>query len=112
MSHRLSEVAPVSSGGLSAQTGQQHPDRLWRTPDPKPSYDAIVVGAGGHGLATAYYLARNHGVTNVAVLEKGWLAGGNMARNTTIIRSNYLWDESAALYEQALNLWEQLPAEL
>ncbi len=94
------------------QTGQQHPDWLWRTPDPKPSYDVIVVGAGGHGLATAYYLAQNHGITNVAVLEKGWLAGGNMARNTTIIRSNYLWDESAAIYEHALKLWEGLPEEL
>ena len=90
----------------------EHPDWLWRTPDPKPSYDAIVVGGGGHGIATAYYLAKNHGLTNVAVLEKGWLAGGNMARNTTIIRSNYLWDESAGIYEFALKLWEQLPAEL
>jgi sarcosine oxidase, subunit beta len=90
----------------------EHPDWLWRNPDPKPSYDAIVVGGGGHGIATAYYLAKNHGLTNVAVLEKGWLAGGNMARNTTIIRSNYLWDESAAIYEFALTLWEQLPAEL
>ena len=90
----------------------EHPDWLWRNPDPKPSYDAIVVGGGGHGIATAYYLAKNHGITNVAVLEKGWLAGGNMARNTTIIRSNYLWDESAGIYEFALELWEQLPAEL
>jgi len=90
----------------------EHPDWLWRDPDPKPSYDAIVVGGGGHGLATAYYLAKNHGITNVAILEKGWLAGGNMARNTTIIRSNYLWDESSAIYEFALKLWEQLPAEL
>ena len=90
----------------------EHPAWLWRDPDPKPSYDAIVVGGGGHGLATAYYLAKNHGITNVAVLEKGWLAGGNMARNTTIIRSNYLWDESAAIYEFALKQWEQLPAEL
>jgi len=90
----------------------EHPDWLWRDPDPKPSYDAIVVGGGGHGLATAYYLAKNHGITNVAVLEKGWLAGGNMARNTTIIRSNYLWDESAAIYEFALKQWEDLPAEL
>ncbi len=90
----------------------EHPDWLWRTPDPKPSYDAIVIGGGGHGIATAYYLAKNHGLTNVAVLEKGWLAGGNMARNTTIIRSNYLWDESAGMYEFALKLWEQLPAEL
>ena len=90
----------------------EHPDRLWRDPDPKASYDAVVVGGGGHGLATAYYLARNHGMTNVAVLERGWLAGGNMARNTTIIRSNYLWDQSAAIYEFALRLWEQLPQEL
>jgi sarcosine oxidase subunit beta len=90
----------------------EHPDWLWRDPDPRSSYDAIVVGGGGHGLATAYYLAKNHGITNVAVLEKGWLAGGNMARNTTIIRSNYLWDESAAIYEFALRLWESLPAEL
>jgi sarcosine oxidase subunit beta len=72
----------------------------------------VIVGAGGHGLATAYYLARNHGVRNVAVVEKGWLAGGNMARNTTIIRSNYLWDESAAIYEHSLKLWEGLQAEL
>jgi sarcosine oxidase subunit beta len=90
----------------------QHPDHLWRNPDPKPSYDVIIVGAGGHGLATAYYLARNHGITNVAVLEKGWLAGGNMARNTTIIRSNYLWDESAGIYEHALKLWETLEEDL
>ncbi|HET8561066.1 MAG TPA: sarcosine oxidase subunit beta family protein [Marmoricola sp.] len=90
----------------------EHPDWLWRNPDPKPSYDAVVVGGGGHGIATAYYLAKNHGLTNIAVLEKGWLAGGNMARNTTIIRSNYLWDESAAIYEFALKLWEQLPEEL
>jgi sarcosine oxidase subunit beta len=90
----------------------EHPAWLWRDPDPKPSYDAIVVGGGGHGLATAYYLAKNHGLTNIAVLEKGWLAGGNMARNTTIIRSNYLWDESAAIYEFALKQWELLPAEL
>jgi sarcosine oxidase subunit beta len=90
----------------------EHPAWLWRDPDPEPSYDALVVGGGGHGLATAYYLARNHGMTNIAVLEKGWLAGGNMARNTTIIRSNYLWDESAAIYEFALKLWERLPSEL
>jgi sarcosine oxidase, subunit beta len=90
----------------------EHPAWLWRNPDPKPSYDAVVVGGGGHGLATAYYLAKNHGLTNIAVLEKGWLAGGNMARNTTIIRSNYLLDQSAAMYEFALRLWEGLPAEL
>jgi sarcosine oxidase subunit beta len=95
-----------------SHTLPEHPDWLWRTPELKSSYDVIVVGAGGHGLATAYYLAKNHGITDVAVLEKGWLAGGNMARNTTIIRSNYLWDESAAIYEHALKLWEVLPEEL
>jgi sarcosine oxidase subunit beta len=97
---------------VSTRPLPEHPDWLWRDPDPTSSYDAIVVGGGGHGLATAYYLARNHGITKIAVLEKGWLAGGNMARNTTIIRSNYLWDESAAIYEFALKLWEELPAEL
>ncbi|MCB5906314.1 sarcosine oxidase subunit beta family protein [Streptomyces pinistramenti] len=90
----------------------EHPEPLWRNPEPRSSYDVVIVGGGGHGLATAYYLASVHGITNVAVLEKGWLAGGNMARNTTIIRSNYLWDESAALYEHALKLWEGLPDEL
>ena len=72
----------------------------------------VIVGGGGHGLATAYYLAREHGITDVAVVERGWLAGGNVARNTAIIRSNYLWDESAAIYDHALSLWETLPAEL
>jgi sarcosine oxidase, subunit beta len=90
----------------------EHPAGLWRNPDPRRTYDVVIVGAGGHGLATAYYLARNHGISNIAVLERGWLAGGNMARNTAIIRSNYLWDESAALYEHALKLWEGLSEEL
>ena len=90
----------------------EHPDFLWRNPEPKRSYDVVIVGAGGHGLATAHYLAKNHGITDVAVLEKGWLAGGNMARNTTIIRSNYLWDESAGIYEHALKLWEGLEDDL
>ena len=90
----------------------QHPDHLWRNPEPKRAYDVVIVGAGGHGLATAYYLAKNHGITSVAVLERGWLAGGNMARNTTVIRSNYLWDESAAIYEHSLKLWETLSDEL
>ncbi|MFD7073724.1 sarcosine oxidase subunit beta family protein [Nocardioides sp. NPDC057577] len=90
----------------------EHPDFLWRNPEPKSSYDVVIIGGGGHGLATAYYLAKNHGITNVAVLERGWLAGGNMARNTTIIRSNYLWDESAAIYEHSLKQWEVLPDEL
>ena len=90
----------------------EHPDFLWRSPEPATSYDVVIVGGGGHGLATAYYLASVHGITNVAILEKGWLAGGNMARNTTIIRSNYLWDESAGIYERALQLWEGWPEEL
>jgi len=86
--------------------------RQWRSPEPKPSYDVIIVGAGGHGLATAFYLAKEHGITNVAVVERGWLGGGNTGRNTTIIRSNYLFDESARLYEHALKLWEGLSQEL
>ncbi|MDA0704166.1 MAG: sarcosine oxidase subunit beta family protein, partial [Proteobacteria bacterium] len=84
----------------------------WRSPEPKPSYDAIVVGGGGHGLATAYYLAKEHGLTNVAVVEKGPIGLGNTGRNTTIVRSNYLWDESAAIYELSLKLYEGLSQDL
>ena len=86
--------------------------RAWRAPEPKPHYDVVIIGAGGHGLATAYYLAKEHGIANVAVLEKGWLGGGNTARNTTIVRSNYLWDEAAHLYEKSLKLWEGLSQDL
>ena len=86
--------------------------QAWRSPDPKFSYDVIVIGGGGHGLATAYYLAKEHGISNVAVLEKGWVGSGNTGRNTTIIRSNYLWDESAAIYEKALQLYEGLSQDL
>ncbi len=84
----------------------------WRSPEPKPSYEVVIVGGGGHGLATAYYLAKEHGITDVAVIERGWLGGGNTGRNTTIVRSNYLWDESAQLYEHALKLWEGLSRDL
>ena len=90
----------------------EHPERLWRTPQPRRAYDAVIVGAGGHGLATAYYLAKEHGVRNVAVVERGWLGGDNTARNTTIVRSNYLWDEATALYEKAMKLWEGLSQDL
>jgi heterotetrameric sarcosine oxidase beta subunit len=84
----------------------------WRDAEPKPRYDIIVIGGGGHGLATAYYLAKNHGVTNVAVLEAGWIGGGNTGRNTTIVRSNYLYPESARLYEFSLQQYEKLAREL
>jgi sarcosine oxidase subunit beta len=80
----------------------------WRRAAPKPAYDAVIVGGGGHGLGAAYYLAAEHGLANVAVVEKGWIGGGNTGRNTTILRSNYLFDESAALYDHSLKLWETL----
>ena len=87
-------------------------ERAWASPAPKAKYDAIIVGAGGHGLATAYYLGKNHGIRNVAILEKGWLGGGNTGRNTTIIRSNYLQDPSAAIYEKSRSLYEGLSQDL
>jgi len=87
-------------------------DRAWKSPAPRDAYDVVIVGAGGHGLATAYYLGKNFGITNVAVLEKGWLGGGNTGRNTTIIRSNYLQDASAAIYEKARSLYETMSQDL
>src|SRR6516165_9312148 len=84
----------------------------WPDAEPKAEYDVVIIGAGGHGLGAAYYLAKEHGITDVAVIEKGWLGGGNTGRNTTIIRSNYLYDESARLYEHAVQLWEGLSQEL
>ncbi|MCF3596062.1 sarcosine oxidase subunit beta family protein [Rhodobacteraceae bacterium LMO-12] len=87
-------------------------ERAWRSPTPKKKYDVIIVGAGGHGLATAFYLGKNFGITNVAIIEKGWLGGGNTGRNTTIIRSNYLQDPSAAIYEKARSLYETMSQDL
>lgn len=87
-------------------------DPAWRSADLKPAYNVVIVGAGGHGLATAYYLAKEHGIRDIAVIEKGYLGGGNTARNTTIVRSNYLWDEATMLYEHALKLWEGLTEDL
>lgn len=87
-------------------------EKAWKDPTPKKEYDAVIIGGGGHGLATAYYLAKKHGKKNIAVVEKGWIGGGNTGRNTTIIRSNYLWDASAGLYDHALKIWENLSQEL
>ncbi|WP_210527944.1 sarcosine oxidase subunit beta family protein [Rubellimicrobium arenae] len=86
--------------------------RAWRDPSPRPDYDAIIIGGGGHGLSTAYYLARNHGITNVAVLEKGYLGGGNVGRNTTIVRANYFLPGNSEFYSHSLKLWEGLEREL
>ncbi len=86
--------------------------QAWRSPAPRKKYDALIIGGGGHGLATAYYLAKEHGIRNVAVLEKGWIGGGNTGRNTTLVRSNYLWTEAALFYEKSLKLWEGLSRDL
>jgi sarcosine oxidase, subunit beta len=102
-------VFAVAREALRHHTGWQ---RAWRAPEPRRRYDVVIVGAGGHGLATAYYLGRNFGITNVAVIEKGWLGGGNTGRNTTIIRSNYLQDPSAAIYEKSRSLYETLSQDL
>ena len=95
-----------------AFNGQSHWQPAWRHPEPKSSYDVLIIGGGGHGLATAYYLAKNHGITNVAVLEKGYIGGGNTGRNTTIVRSNYRLDPLGQFYEFSLKLWENLSNDL
>ncbi|MGJ7042849.1 sarcosine oxidase subunit beta [Shinella sp. BE166] len=95
--------------GLRSQQGWQ---QAWRSPEPKPRYDILIIGGGGHGLATAYYLAKVHNIRNIAVIEKGWLGGGNTGRNTTVVRSNYFFPESTALYDLALRLYETLGRDL
>lgn len=97
---------------LQGLKGNRDWPEQWRSPEPRVAYDAVIIGAGGHGLATAYYMAKEHGMRNIAVLEKGWLGGGNTGRNTTIVRSNYLWEESEGIYEHAMKLWEGLSHEL
>lgn len=108
MTRRYSALS-LFKEGLAGHIGWE---KAWRSPEPKPCYDAIIIGGGGHGLATAYYLAKNHGVTNVALLEKGWIGGGNTGRNTTVVRSNYYYPESAAIYGLAHCLYKSLSKDL
>mgnify|MGYP000043250216 FL=1 len=96
----------------NALRGHKHWQRAWRDPEPKSNYDVIIIGGGGHGLATAYYLAKNHGITNVAILEKGWIGGGNIGRNTTILRSNYMHDANNLFYDHGMQMWKDLSQEL
>ena len=96
----------------NALTGNKDWKPAWRKAEPKPSYDVIIMGGGGHGLSTAFYLAKEHGISNVAVIEKGWIGSGNVGRNTTIVRSNYLLPENMRFYEHSMKLWEDLCHEL
>ena len=95
-----------------AMGGHKGWERAWRDPEPKKSYDVIIVGGGGHGLATAYYLAKNHGIKNIAILEKGYVGGGNVGRNTTIVRSNYMMQENTPFYEHSMELWRGMSEDL
>ncbi|CAG1000924.1 methylglutamate dehydrogenase subunit A [Rhizobiaceae bacterium] len=117
LAHRMKRNVPMAEySALSllrnALGGNRDWAPAWRKPEPKPTYDVIIVGGGGHGLATAYYLAKEHGITNVAVVEKGYLGSGNVGRNTTIVRSNYLLPDSIRFYEHSLKLWENLSHDL
>ena len=102
-------VFAIAREAMRLHTGWK---RAWTSPEPKKKYKVVIIGAGGHGLATAYYLGKNHGITDIAIIEKGWLGGGNTGRNTTIIRSNYLQDPSAAIFDKALKLYEDLSQDL
>ncbi len=108
----MSENYSIWSLLKHAMGGHKGWERAWRDPEPKRHYDAVIVGGGGHGLATAYYLAKNHGMRNIAVLEKGYIGQGNAGRNTTIVRSNYMMPENAPFYEYSMGLWRELSHEL
>ena len=96
----------------NALTGHQNWDLAWKDPNPKEEYDVVIIGGGGHGLATAYYLAKEHQITKVAIIEKGWIGGGNVGRNTTIIRSNYMHDENGLFSEFGMDLWRKMSQDL
>ena len=96
----------------NAFSGHQNWDLAWKDPTPKKEYDVVIIGGGGHGLATAYYLAKEHNITNVAIIEKGWIGGGNVGRNTTIIRSNYMHDDNALFSEFGMDLWRKMSQDL
>ena len=96
----------------NAFSSHENWQQAWGDPEPKKEYDAVIVGGGGHGLATAYYLAKEHNITNVAIIEKGWIGGGNVGRNTTILRSNYMHDENGMFYEKGMDLWRSMSQDL